>query len=400
MSADRSRPRSRRQLIAGLCAVLALAGCSSATSSTGPVTTALDTVGAGEGALTIIARDGYVEDGTGDRAQDWIHPFEKATGCTVTSKVADTPAELADLVNAGGYDVVSAPGDLSLGLILNGTVQPLNTAALQHYDTLSAFLVGQRWNSRNGLIYGIPQGWAANLLLSADETVKPAPTSWQAVFTQAAAHKWKISAYDWPISIADAALYLSKAQPDLGIKSPYALDQKQFDAAVDLLKKQRPQVDQYWSNYTTQVQAFESGETDLGSGWQQVADQVNTDKTVKVTASVPKEGTTGWSDNWMIAAGAEHPNCAYRWLDWVTSPQINAAMAKWTGQAPAQALACQQSGMAAYCAHYHAQDEDYVRSVSFWTTPTAQCVDGRTKATCVDYAQWARAWQSIKGTAG
>ena len=35
--------------------------------------------------------------------------------------------------------------------------------------------------------------------------------------------------------IADAALYLMKTQPDLGITNPYELDDKQFQAAIDLL---------------------------------------------------------------------------------------------------------------------------------------------------------------------
>ena len=30
-----------------------------------------------------------------------------------------------------------------------------------------------------------------------------------------------------------------KTKPDLGITNPYALDETQFDAAVDLLKQQR-----------------------------------------------------------------------------------------------------------------------------------------------------------------
>ncbi len=63
-----------------------------------------------------------------------------------------------------------------------------------------------------------------------------------------------MTAYDSPIYIADAALYLMKTQPDLGIKNPYALDQKQLDAAVSLLKDQRQNLSEYWSDYLKEAQ--------------------------------------------------------------------------------------------------------------------------------------------------
>ena len=47
-----------------------------------------------------------------------------------------------------------------------------------------------------------------------------------------------------------------KTKPDLGIKNPYALDDKQFTAAVDLLKTQNANIGEYWSDYLKAQQAF------------------------------------------------------------------------------------------------------------------------------------------------
>ncbi len=88
-------------------------------------------------------------------------------------------------------------------------------------------------------MYGVPHGYGANLLMYNTEVVDPAPTSWGAVFDDAGTYTGKVTAYDSPIYIADAALYLMKTQPDLGIEDPYALDADQLAAAVDLLKEQR-----------------------------------------------------------------------------------------------------------------------------------------------------------------
>ena len=146
------------------------------------------------------------------------------------------------LMKTGEYDVVSASGDASLRLIYGGDVAPVNTKLIPNYADIFDNLKMQPWNSVGGVSYGVPHGRGANLLAYRTDIVKPAPTSWGSVFDENSPYKGKITAYDSPIYIADAALYLMKTQPDLGIKYPYALDQKQFDASVELLKIGRAHV--------------------------------------------------------------------------------------------------------------------------------------------------------------
>ncbi len=407
MQRNRFTRRRSAVLTAAVGLSLILAGCGSSSPSTpgagsGPAATvpsipAATALGAGEGAVNIVAWAGYVEDGTNDKTQDWVHPFEQKTGCKVNSKVAGTSDEMLALMKTGEYDVVSASGDSSLRMIYGGVVQPVNTDLVPNYTTIYPFLKNQPWNSVGGKMYGIPHGWGANLLMSTDSAVTPAPTSWGAVFDANSPYKGKVTAYDSPIYIADAALYLMKTKPDLGIKNPYALDDTQFAAAVDLLKTQRPLIGEYWSDYTKAVQAFESGDLVIGTSWQVIANLINTDGKVKVSASVPSEGSTGWSDTWMVAANTKHPNCSYLWLDWIVSPTVNAQVATWFGEAPAQSESCKQADMAQQCKDFHAADEAYAKGISFWTTPTTDCLDGRTDVKCKDYTAWTQAWTTIKG---
>ncbi len=109
--------------------------------------------------------------------------------------------------------------------------------------------------------YGVPHGRGANLLMYRTDVVTPAPTSWGAVFDPNSPYKGKITAYDSPIYIADAALYLMKTKPELEIQNPYALDDTQFNAAIDLLKQQNAIIGEYWSDYTKEIQAFKSGDS-------------------------------------------------------------------------------------------------------------------------------------------
>ena len=181
------------------------------------------------------------------------------------------------------------------------------------------------------------------------DDVKPAPNSWDVMLDPkvAAKYKGKISDYDDPIYIADAAVYLKIHEPDLGIENPYELNEEQFEAAVDLLKEQRPNVGEYWSEAAKQISAFAGGDSQVGTTWQYqyFALKGEGEPVAASPASqgfLPKEGATGWSDTWMISSEAKHPNCMYMWMNWIIEPKVNAEVAEFFGEAPAQRLACER----------------------------------------------------------
>ena len=388
--------RSRKIIVASLAAIgLAVSGATATMGANLPKVPMAKSLGKGEGSLNIIVWAGYAENGSNDKTVDWVNPFTKATGCKVNAKTAGTSDEMVSLMKTGGYDGVSASGDASLRLIYGGQAAPVNTALVPNYANISSFLKNQKWNSVNGVMYGVPHGWGANVLAYNSAKVKK-PTSWSVVFDPKSPYAGKITAYDSPIYIADAAMYLMAKQPSLGIKNPYALDQKQLDAAVALLKGQKKIIGEYWSDYTKSVQSFESGNTLLGSSWQVIANIINGDKKVKVDSTVPSEGATGWSDTWMISSKAKHPNCMYQWMNWITSPSVNAQVAEYFGEAPSNQAACTKTADKTFCDTYHAKDAAYASKIWYWTTPTSDCVDGRGNV-CTDYAKWTQAWTSIKG---
>jgi putative spermidine/putrescine transport system substrate-binding protein len=402
MSGGTKRFRRSAAAVAAVTAViLVLAGCSGGTSSGGatgavPSVPMAKKLGANEGQLNIIVWAGYAEDGTNDPKVDWVTPFEQNTGCQVNAKVAGTSDEMVQLMRTGDYDGVSASGDATLRLVYGGQVAPVNTKLVPNYATISSFLKDKAWNSVDGQMYGIPHGWGANVLMYNKDVVKPAPDSWSAVFDDASKYAGKVTAYDSPIYIADAALYLKAHDPSLGIKDPYSLTEKQLDAAVSLLKKQKASIGEYWSDYTKAVQSFESGSSVVGTSWQVIANLLDSDGKVHVATTVPKEGSTGWSDTWMISSKAKHPNCMYQWMNWITSPKVNAQVAEWFGEAPAQTKACEQTTDPNFCTTYHATDAAYAAQIHYWTTPQTKCVDG-SGDNCTAYSEWVTKWQEIKG---
>ena len=392
--------RNRASLVVGVAAAaaLALAGCGttgggSATPTPQPVKSE---IGQGEGQLTILAWPGYVEDGSNDPAVDWVTPFETQTGCKVSFKPFGTSDEAVTLMRTDQYDVVSASGDASLRLIAGNDVEPVNMSLLKNYADVYPFLKDKAWNTVDGQNYGMPHGWGANLLMYSVDTVTPAPTSWRAVFDDAAQHSGKVTAYDSPIYIADAAVYLMAHKPELGIKNPYALDKDQLAASVDLLKQQRQHVGEYWSDVVKEVQAFASGSTVVGTTWQ-VGANIAVANGTNVKTLLPEEGATGWSDTWMISSASMNKNCAYLWLDYIASPEANAAVAEYFGESPANPKACELTKDKAHCETFHSGDEAYAEQIWYWTTPVAECLDGRTDVKCTDYSEWTKAWTEIKG---
>jgi putative spermidine/putrescine transport system substrate-binding protein len=380
--------------------VLAAAACGGGGSQK-PSFSLPTSVGDGEGALSVLAWPGYAENGSTDPAVDWVKPFEDATGCKTTVQVFGTSDEAFSLYNTNPtkYDVISASGDASLRLVRAGYVQPVNVDLVTPYADIFPALKDKPYNTVDGVHYGIPHGRGSNLLMWRTDLIDPAPTTWAEMFDPNAPWGKHVSVYDAPIYIADAAVVLMTTKPELEIKNPYALDETQFAAAVELLKAQKPNISQYWVDYTKQQQAFETGDATIGTTWQVITYLLQIeDPPVPVDVIKPAEGATGWSDTWMINSKTTHLNCAYKWLNHIVSPEVNAQIASWFGEAPGNSKSCGLTEAdQGNCDFFHAADDAFWEDVWYWQTPETKCVDGRTDKPCKGFDDWVKAWTEIKG---
>ena len=380
-------------------AMLAFGACSTTPAGGGPTTSVqpptagvkpLDKVGEGEGALNLVTTEGYAY-------SDWATPFTNETHCKITPKYVASWDEIVKTMSDGGggqWDMVSASGDAALQLIYSGDVNPMNTALIPEFNNFQPVFKAPPYNTVNGIHYGISLQWAPNTLLFNTKKFVNPPTSWNAIYDPAS--KGLITVPDNPMQIADAALYLSKKEPYLNIKDPYELNQKQFDAAIALLKDQRPLIKRYWALVSEEISMFHGGEVVVGSaGPYQTIELQKAGSPVADT--IPSEGATAWGDSWMLAAKAAHPNCAYLWAAWVSTARVQAEQALFFGETPVNMKACAemealQSGS---CAKYHAGEQAaYFDAIKFWKTPLQRCPDGT--STCIPYDQWVSAWTALK----
>ena len=362
-----------------------------------PARDMLQALGAGEGQVSIVAWAGYIERGETDPAFDWVTEFEAASGCKVSVKTAATSDEMVALMNEGGFDLVTASGDASLRLIAGDRVQSINTALIPSWSTIDPRLESAPWHTVDGVHYGTPYVWGANVLMyNTDVFGDTPPTSWNVVFEETTlpdgqSNKGRVQAYDGPIYVADAALYLMTHKPELGITDPYELNEEQYKAALDVLRVQRTLVGRYWHDAFIQMDDFTNEGVVASSSWPFMVNVLKAGG-APVDSVFPEEGITGWSDTTMLHVDSPNPNCAYMWMEHSLSPKVQGDVSAWFGTVPSVPDACTGNALLGDtgCA---TNGYDNFDKIKFWRTPTAQCSTGE----CVPYYRWVSDYVGVIG---
>ena len=367
--------------------------------ATGPLLAEVTAVGAGEGEVDIVAWPGYLERGESDKAYDWITKFETDTGCKVNAKVANTSDEMVTLMNQGGFDLVTASGDASLRLVAGKKVQPINIDLIPSWGKLDDRLKNGAWHTVAGVHYGVPYQWGPNVLMYNTDVFKEAPKSWGVVFEEqnlpdGKSNAGRVQAYDGPIYIADAALYLMAHKPDLAITNPYELNATQYAAALDLLRGQRKLVGRYWHDATVQTDDFKNEGVVASSSWPYQVNLLMGEK-APISSTIPQEGATGWADTTMMATAAPHPNCAYKWMEHTLNSNLQSDVSSWFGSVPVVPAACSDGSGVQTAEGCKANGSEVFDKIHFWTTPVADCDQGA--GACIPYHQWVSDYMAVVG---
>ena len=190
-------------------------------------------------------------------------------------------------------------------------------------------------------------------------------------------------------------------QPELGITNPYQLNEAQFDAAIALLEEQRDERRRCTGAPTaTRSRSYASGDVVIGTSWQFQVNLLQAESQ-PIEAVLPDEGSTGWSDTWMIAAEGQAPELHVH---------VDGPHGVGRGQRPGDGLVRRgpdQPGRRAttprrispgHCELTHATDEAYYDKIWYWATPQADCADDDDATTCKDQDDWVDAWTTLRGS--
>ena len=366
----------------------------------------LTKLGKGEGNLNVVAWAGYLERGTTVAAFDWVTGFEKNTGCMVNIKTAGTSDEMVALMNEGGFDIVTASGDASLRLIAGETVQEINTDLIPSWNTIDPRLQDAAWHTVDGKHYGTPYMWGSNVLMYNTETFGDStPDSWNVVFEEqnlpdGQSNKNRVQAFDGPIHIADAAMYLMYHQPELGIKDPYELTNDQYQASLNLLRQQRKLVGRYWHDAFMQIDDFTNEGFVASASWPFMVNLL-VGAEQPIASVIPKEGATGWADTTMVHSEAVNINCSYMWMEHQLSSNLQSDLGTWFGAVPSVPSKC-GTGLMDPAAGIYPEGADACKingidnfdKIHFWRTPVSNC---KTQDSCIPYYKWVTDYIAVLG---
>lgn len=339
-----------------------------------------------EGRLEVIAVAGAV-------SADSFHDFERDSACRVRLRSAAGPAQLLELAAQGGADLVLASGENAATLVAGGDVRALDAARLPALAQIPPRLRLLPGAVVDGRRYGLPWRWHANVLAYDTRNNVLPPGSWKVLFepdTRPDQPAPSLLASPEPVAIADAAIYLASARPELHITDPHALDEAQYAAALELLQKQRSAWRGAWRDVAAQAEGFRNG----------VAASQSTPAAVRalqaeglpVAWTLPAEGGSAQVEIAMLHAEADHPNCALAWMQWASSPRAQARLAAAAGALPVLPAACRLEplAVAGACAR---DGMALLPRLHPHVVPQARCG----KRQCVPYSRWTRDYLALIG---
>lgn len=280
--------------------------------------------------LTAIVWEGYTDPA-------FTQPFEAATGCTVKATYAGSSDEMFAKFRAGGgrnYDLISASGDITERLYQAGLVRPIDTSKLQNYSAVFESFQNGKWNTFDGQPYGVTFAWGPNVLVYNTEAVNPPPNSWDVLFDPQ--YAGKITLPDNPMTIADVALWLGKADP-------YDLTTGDLAAVKAKLLELRPNIRKFWATAGELANLFQSGEVVLAHAWPLTYQQL-AEADFPVGSVSPQGKLTGWTDSWMIAQNSRQVEAAYQWIDYLLSGPGQKGVIETTGYSGATTLGTEAVG--------------------------------------------------------
>jgi spermidine/putrescine transport system substrate-binding protein len=294
----------------------AVAGSTLSVLACQPNTTAQSSGGGGSGpeekALNLYNWSDYV-------AKSTIPEFQKQTGIQVTQDFFSSNEELLAKLQAGGtgYDVI-VPSDYMVSIMVKSDIlEPLDMSKIPNFKNVGKNFKGLPYDPTNK--YTVPYQWGTTGILYNQKKLGTLEPSWDPMWDPA--NRGKIGMLNDERETPGAALY----------KLGYSVNSKnkeQLDEAEAELKKQKPLLRGYFDSTQNRPSVI-NGDLLLGhvfSGDAFLALSQDDD----LDYIIPEPAATRWTDNMAIPKGAEHPDNAHKFINYILGAKTGATLSNYT----------------------------------------------------------------------
>lgn len=252
---------------------------------------------------------------------DALKGLTEPNSITVNSTYGGNNEEIFSKLKAGSagqYDVISIYHGNVPSLIDNDMVISLDTSRLVNYADIFDVFKTVSFNKKNGHLYSYPFTFGNTPLVYNPEFVPNGVQSWNDL--KKPEYKGKVVQLDnW----ADLMIGIAVLGGDLS--QPITKDQ--LAESLKWLLDLKPQIRAIVPSYGEMADMMARKEAWLTTGaWVAIIGQAQA-KGVTLVSVIPKEGTFGWCDNYLIPKGANE-TAGYAFINQMTSPKGAAILAQ------------------------------------------------------------------------
>ena len=250
--------------------------------------------------------------------EDVVPSFEAKYNVKVTYDFFDNYDTMYAKIgqNGGGYDLTFPTSVDIPALLQRNLIQPLDLSLIPNLVNLAAEWTDPGYDPGNA--HSIPYMWWTTGVAYDTARIKDKLTSWSALWDDK--YKGHLAMLDDSREVFAAALFR------LG-KDPNTTDDADLDAALNLLKQQKPLLRTYT---TDDIGVLSSGDAWVAHAWGSDVYQVQSERDT-VVFYIPEEGGVRGSDTAVLLANAKHPIAAQLFMNHLLDAQVSASNTNFIG---------------------------------------------------------------------
>jgi spermidine/putrescine-binding protein len=242
--------------------------------------------------------------------------FKKETGISVTEIFFEDEEEMLGAVQSdlAAYDLVVTSDDTIREMREAKMLTQLDMTQIPNIKNVDEKYLHTPWDPEQ--MYSVPYMWGTTGMVVNKKYIKEDWDSWSVLFDQR--YSGKIAMLNNPFEVSAAACKM------LGL-SINTYDQNDFEQVRDILIQQKPMIRGYLDALKSQelIIGGELWAAQIYSGEGLVAADENND----LVYVIPREGAAVWVDSFVMPRDAQHREEAHIFLNYILSPDVNAAIA-------------------------------------------------------------------------